>query len=157
MTLSATNLANANQIYYRINSEQDWKHYSSPINIEPPMTGVYVVKIEAKIVSESGKEYINPQPFEIHFDRRALFVDTTAKADGNGTGKNPYISLDAAIKTAKAKNIKIINVVDNQIDTYIPFVISSDLIIQPYKSDSTLTINMKSHAIERKNITLKRN
>ena len=40
----------------------------------------------------------------------------------------------------------IINVVDNQIDTYIPFVISSDLIIQPYKSDSTLTINMKRTA-----------
>ncbi len=137
-------------IYYRIGLSDTWVEYYGPIEIIPPATGVYMVQIFAKVVDVYGNEYINEKPIEIHFDRRALFVDTQQPVSGNGTQLFPYNNLEAAIKTAYQKNIKIINIVSEEVKSFLPFDVYGDLIIQPNKADSTVNINLQCKSINRK-------
>jgi hypothetical protein len=152
MSLQPNGQGSSDTIYYRMSSDRDWQPYTAPITITPPDTGVYSVSIFAKAVSPAGIETINSVPFVIHFDRRALYVDNTLAECGNGTQKSPYNTLDAAFGTAKIKNMRIINVMNENSDCFVPYRIDSDIILQPSHADSVITLNLKNKAIGRKNL-----
>ena len=152
LTLLPNTTGSADTIYYRMSANRDWQPYTAPITITPPDTGVYSVSIFAKAVSPAGIETINSVPFVLHFDRRALYVDNTLAECGNGTQKSPYNTLDAAFGTAKIKNMRLINVMNENSDCFVPYRIDSDIIIQPANADSVITLNLKNKAIGRKNL-----
>ena len=121
------------KIFYKIGDAGEWMSYRDPVEFHPPLYGVSFVKIFVKSVDTAGNERVNPEPFILKFDRRGLFVDKNAKLGGNGTEKSPFNSLFPALVSAKKNNLKIIYLINDEIDISVSSKISTDIIIQPYK------------------------
>lgn len=138
------------KVYYRTSSESDWILYEKPINFYPPSFGKYSIKVYCKSVDEAGNERANIDPYELRFDTRAIFVDSTKKYSGNGTEYSPFNSIEKAIQLVKLKNLKLIYLVSDENDVSFPMKIESDIIIEPYRINSKPEINMLSKSLWRK-------
>lgn len=120
-------------IFYKIGDDGEWMSYRDPVEFQPPLYGVSLVKILVKSVDTAGNERVNTEPLLLKFDRRGLFVDKNSKLGGNGTENVPFNSLSLALSSAKKNNLKIIYLINDEIDISVSSKITSDIIIQPYK------------------------
>lgn len=138
------------KIYYRINDKKEWSLYDEPLKFIPPLFGRYYIELYVKSVDKVGNERINPNPFVIKFDTRAIFVDINANFNGNGTEDSPINSLERGILLAKKKNLKVIYLKNNKINISLQSFVDSDVIIQPYNIENNITMNLISKAISKK-------
>ncbi|HOV15829.1 MAG TPA: hypothetical protein PK771_16185, partial [Spirochaetota bacterium] len=139
------------KIYYRFDKTKEWILYTEQIIFYPPLFGESKIDIYCMSKDKMGNVRYNQEPFTLKFDRRGIFVDATKKFSGNGTFEFPYNSLERAIYFAKEKNIKLIYLVSNDVNHFLPLQIESDIIIQPYNIENFSTINMETRSLWKKN------
>lgn len=134
------------KIFYKIGDAVEWTSYRDPVEFQPPLYGVNMVKIFVKSTDSAGNERVNSEPFTLKFDRRGVFVDKNAKLGGNGTETSPFNSLSLALDSAKKNSLKIIYLINDEIDITVSSKISFDIIIQPYKKGerSKIVFNTKN-------------
>lgn len=142
---------NNGKIYYRLSMDYNWTLYEEPIIFFPPLIGKCSADIYTKFVDEADNERENKEPFKIMFDTRGIFVNEKENYSGNGTEVSPYNSINRAIEFAKRKNIKLIYLVSDTINSTYPIIVDSDIIIQPYNKDKRPIMVLDSKSIFTKN------
>lgn len=136
-------------MYYKFTKDAQWRVYQKPLLIYPPSDSIRELTIYTRFVDESGNIKDRDEPFVIKFDTTALFVDTTKKFSGNGTLDSAFNSLERAVEAAKKRNIRLIYILNEKVVLTSPLEISSDLVIQPYFSDKSVTITFDTKALWR--------
>ena len=80
-------------LWYRAKDAR-WQRYKNTIQLTPPDSVLSTIELEFKLVDSFNKEYVIPERYQWHFDRRAIFVDINSQEkESNGTEKYPVTSL----------------------------------------------------------------
>lgn len=150
-TLKLSSKDSEARIFYRFDETKEWIPYTDPIIFYPPQFGESSIKIYCMSKDRVGNTRINEDPYILRFDRRGLFVNTTQKFSGNGTYSYPLNSLERAIYFAKRKKLKLIYLISEEINHFLPIQVETDVVIQPYNNKNSVFINMETRSLFKKN------